>query len=66
MSPILDPILSEFDTQEQAASYDRWFRAQVQEALDSQQPRIPHDMAMSRVQSMLDERRKARAGNSVG
>jgi len=25
----LDPIISEFATEEQAASYDRWFRAFV-------------------------------------
>jgi hypothetical protein len=27
------PIVSEFETEEQAASYDRWFRAKVQASL---------------------------------
>ena len=33
MSAELSPIVSEFETQEQAASYDRWFRARVQASL---------------------------------
>jgi hypothetical protein len=28
----LDPRVSEFETEEQASSYDQWFRAKVQEA----------------------------------
>lgn len=34
MSAQLSPIVSEFETEEQAASYDRWFRAKVQASLD--------------------------------
>ena len=30
MNAALSPIASEFETQEQADSYDRWFRAKVQ------------------------------------
>jgi hypothetical protein len=66
MSTILDPILSEFETQEQAVNYDRWFRAKVQEAIGSPKPRMPHDLAMAKVEALLDERRKARAGDSLG
>lgn len=65
MKTVLDPIVSEFETDEQAASYDRWFRSKVQEAMDSKEPRIPHDEAMVRVNTMLEARRKARAGGSV-
>lgn len=54
----LDPIVSEFDTQEQADSYDKWFRAKVQEALDSDKPSIPHDEAMAQVERLLRERLK--------
>lgn len=61
MSKILDPRVSEFETDEQAASYDRWFRAKVQEAIDSKKPRLPHDEAMARVDQMLAERRNKRA-----
>ena len=60
-STALDPIVSEFDTQEQADSYDRWFRAKVREALDDPSPRIPHDQAMAMVQAELERRRAQRA-----
>lgn len=60
MSIPLSPIVSEFETEEQAASYDRWFRAKVQASLDDPRPSIPHDEAMAEVERMLEERRKAR------
>lgn len=65
MSATLSPIVSEFDTEEQQASYDRWFRAKVEEAMHSDQPRLPHDAAMAKVEAMLKERRKARANSSL-
>ncbi|WP_256578734.1 hypothetical protein [Pseudomonas sp. NS1(2017)] len=43
MSMPLSPIVSEFETEEQAASYDRWFRAKVQASIDDPRPSIPHD-----------------------
>ncbi|MDR9875935.1 hypothetical protein RJC98_12135 [Pseudomonas allii] len=60
MSIPLSPFVSEFETEEQAASYDRWFRAKVQASIDDPRPSIPHDEAMAEVERMLDERRKAR------
>lgn len=51
----LDPRISEFETQEQADSYGRWFRAKVQEAIDSKKPRIPHDRVMARVDARIAE-----------
>ncbi len=65
MKAVLSPIVSEFETEEQEASYDQWFRAKVEEALHSEKPRLPHDAAMAKVQALLDERRKARASRSV-
>lgn len=63
MTTALDPRVSEFETEEQAESYDRWFRAKVQEALDSKAPALPHDAAMARVNGLLAEKRKQlRAG----
>lgn len=55
----LDPIVSEFETEEDAAAYDAWFRAQVQAALDSDEPLIPHEQVMAEVQTMLDRKRNA-------
>ena len=60
MSIPLSPIVSEFETEEQAASYDRWFRAKVQASIDDPRPSIPHDEAMAEVERLLEERRKAR------
>ncbi|WP_372878056.1 stability determinant [Pseudomonas sp.] len=65
MSVQLSPIVSEFETEEQAASYDRWFRAKVLDAIDSTKPRLPHDEAMAKVQAALEERRKVRANRSL-
>lgn len=66
MSAVLSPIVSEFETQEAADSYDAWFRAKVQQSLDSKEPRIPHDQAMAEVDEELKKRRAARANRSLG
>ncbi|NWA27935.1 stability determinant [Pseudomonas gingeri] len=65
MSAQLSPIVSEFETDEQATHYDHWFRAKVLEAMNSEKPRLPHDEAMAKVQSALMERRKARANRPL-
>lgn len=59
MSIPLSPIASEFETEEQAASYDRWFRAKVQASIDDPRPSISHDEVMAEVERMLEERRAA-------
>lgn len=51
----LDPRISEFETQEQADSYDHWFRAKVQEAIDSKKPRIPHDQVMAEMWETIEQ-----------
>lgn len=53
MSGALSPIVSEFETEERAASYDRWFRAKVQASRDDPRPSIPHDEAMARSRQKL-------------
>jgi hypothetical protein len=65
MNAVLSPIVSEFETEEQEASYDQWVRAKVEEALQSEKPRLPHDAAMAKVQAMLEERRKTRANSPL-
>jgi len=57
----LDPVLPEFETREQAAPYDAWFRAKVQEALDDSQGYLPHAAAMAEVDRMLAEKRARHA-----
>ncbi|MBC2380195.1 antitoxin [Pseudomonas sp. WS 5106] len=60
MSIPLSPIVSAFEIEEQAASYDRWVRAKVQASIDDPRPSIPHDEAMAEVKRVLEERRKSR------
>ena len=60
----LDPIISEFATQEEADAYDAWFRQRVQEALDDPRPGMPHDEAMARIRDTI--RRVADRGLAEG
>lgn len=55
MNAVLSPIVSEFETEEQAASYDRWFRVQVQSSLDDPRPCIPHDQVMAEMDAIIAE-----------
>lgn len=57
----LDPIYSEFDTEEEAQAYDAWFRAQVEAALASDKPRIPHTEVMARIDAIIDKHRRAQS-----
>ena len=53
MPGTLDPLISEFATDEEENSYDRWFRAKVQAAIDSKKPRIPHDQVMAQAEAVM-------------
>ena len=53
MNAVLSPIVSEFETQEAADSYDAWFRAKIQESLDDPRPSIPHDVVMAKMRALL-------------
>jgi hypothetical protein len=43
MNAIRSPIVSEFETAEQEASYTAWLRAKVAASLADPRPPIPHD-----------------------
>jgi broad specificity phosphatase PhoE len=51
----LSPIVSKFETDEQAASYDRWFRAKVHASLAKPGPGVPHDEVMARMEAIIEE-----------
>ena len=55
----LSPIESEFDTTEEAEEYDRWFRAKIERALASTEPRIPHDEVMAEMRLLIESKRAA-------
>lgn len=57
----LDPIVSEFETEEDEAAYDAWFRAQVEAALASDEPDVPHEQVMSEMQAIIECHRAAQA-----
>lgn len=58
MSTALSPIASEFDTAEEAAAHDRWFRAQVEAAVrEADAPDatfIPHDRVMAEMDAIIE------------
>ena len=49
----LDPLVSEFETQEQADSYDAWVRERVERSMQDKRPRVPHDEAMARIDALI-------------
>lgn len=38
-------------------SYDAWFRAKVQEALDDPRPGVPHEQVMAEMKDLIDSYR---------
>ena len=52
----LSPIVSEFETEEEAEAYDRWFRARVEASLADPRPPIPHDEVMAEMHKLLAEK----------
>ena len=66
MGAVLSPIVSEFETEEQAASYDRWFRAKVQASLADPRPSIPHDEVMARMDAIIEAAEKNRQKGQKG
>jgi hypothetical protein len=57
----LDPIVSEFETEEEAEAYDKWFRAQVEAALASTEPDVSHEQVMAEVREIIERHRAAQA-----
>lgn len=57
MSTVFDPIVSEFQTAAQEASYDLWFRAKVEKSLmladDPGSPRYTTDEVMRRMDKII-------------
>jgi len=60
VSAPLSPIVSEFDSEEQAARYDVWLRAKVQASLDDKSPNIAHDEVMAEMKTRLAAKREKR------
>jgi hypothetical protein len=54
----LSPIVSEFETEEEAEAYDAWFRKKVQRSLDNPGRLIPHDEAMAHARETIKDAAK--------
>ena len=54
MSVALSPLVSEFETIEQEASYTAWLQAKVAASLDDSRPAIPHDAVMAEMDALID------------
>ena len=55
----LSPIVSEFETLEQAEDYEAWLRAKVAASLADGKPTIAHDEAMAQVRKIIEDKRAA-------
>lgn len=55
------PIVSEFESAEEEAAYDVWFREQVKLALADDSPGIPHDEVMAEMRAIVERARAAKA-----
>ena len=49
----LSPLVSEFESTEQAEAYLRWLKGKVAESLADGRPTIEHDEAMKRVRAII-------------
>lgn len=54
MNRALSPLVSEFETTEQEASYTAWLRAKVAASLVDPRPAIPHDEVMAEMDTLID------------
>jgi hypothetical protein len=59
----LSPIVSEFETEEEAQAYDRWFRAKVEASLADPRPPVPHDVVMADARALLDSKAPKKRAN---
>lgn len=55
MTKNLSPLVSEFETQEQAESYDRWYREKVDAAMHSTHAVSSHDDVIGGARKIINE-----------
>ena len=61
MSARLSPLVSEFESEEQAARYDARLRAKVQSSVDDPRPNVAHDEVMAQLKARLAAKRDKRS-----
>lgn len=55
------PIVSEFETPEQAAAYEEWLKRKVAASLADPRPPVPHDEAMAEIRAIIAEAKQKRS-----
>ena len=60
MSTKLSPLVSEFETEEQEASYTAWLQAKVAASLADPRPAVPHDEVMAEMDALINQIETAR------
>ncbi|WP_144636888.1 stability determinant [Bordetella genomosp. 13] len=58
MGAVLSPVVSKSETEDQAVSHDRWFRAKVQASLSDPRPATPHDQVMAHMDAIIEAAEK--------
>ena len=53
MSGEFSPIVSEFESAEQEASYKEWFKSEVEASLVDNSPTTPHNQVMAEMDSII-------------
>jgi len=53
MAAALSPLISEFETEEQAKSYAAWLKIKVKASLDDPRPSIAHDQVMAEMDAII-------------
>ena len=62
MSTKLSPLVSEFETTDQEASYTAWLQAKVAASLADPRPATPHDEVMAEMDELISQIETARQG----
>lgn len=63
MNATLSPLVSEFETEEQEASYTAWLKAKVAASLNDTRPNIPHDQVMTEMRTLLNGKKNRYAAD---
>lgn len=63
MSTALSPLVSEFESEEQEASYTAWLKAKVEASLKDLRPNVPHDQVMAEARALLAAKKKPHAAD---
>ncbi|MEI8326919.1 MAG: antitoxin [Betaproteobacteria bacterium] len=56
-------MASEFETEEQEASYTAWLKAKPERSQNNMLPRIPHDQVMVKVRALLEAKKNTSASS---